>query len=180
MTNYLRPMPMTEYFDGPLLQEESQLDDIEYFRSYILPCLTLNKGYVSVRCTTPTDPNIESYSVLIKKEAYQKSLNDLEILAEACKKYTEYLPTEMSISSITSLDKHGGNVKYVTYSKTPSGEWNKVESHSYYIRTEESIRREKEADAILRKEAQIQKAEVREKQKKDRLTAFSLEMIEKM
>jgi hypothetical protein len=32
----------------------------------------------------------------------------------------------------------------------------------------------------VRKEAQIQKAEIREKQKKDRLTAFSLEMIEKM
>jgi hypothetical protein len=184
MTTTTRPLPMTEYVDGPINQQESYVSNPEFFRSYVIPVLTVNKEYVTVKCTPPKpkeNESLESYSVLIKKTVYKKLLEkDLQQVAELCKEYTDYLPIEMSTSEIIGTDKHGANIKYTTYSINDQLVWNKVESAEYYIRTEDSIRREKENGGVQRKEEKQAKAEAKEQKKKDTLKAFSLEMLEKI
>ena len=175
----LRPLPMTEYLPGPVTQAESRVDGIEYFREYIIPSLTANKAYVSVRCT-PLDPANTPYSVLIKKTDYNKWRDDVTKLAKECQKYTDYYPIEMSVSTILNTDKHGANISYVTYSQYQGDEWMRTGANEYYIRNIDSIRREAEASGVKRKEEKEARAEARLKQKYERLQAFSLEMIDKM
>jgi hypothetical protein len=184
LSNLSRPKPMSEYQDGPVMQTESLIDNADYFRSYVIPTLFENREYVTIKLA-PLDPTLESYSVLIKIAEYKKSLvkNTLEKIADACSKYTDYKPIQMEVSEIIGQDMHGANIRYSTFTLDKDNNWIKSGKQEFYIRTEDSLRKEKDVEAAQRKETRDAKSALKATDKTAKskvLKGFSLEMIEKI
>jgi NDP-sugar pyrophosphorylase family protein len=169
-------------------RKDSEVANIEYFRkyarAYALPALTRNKNaYVTVK-TYPEDSTQESYSVLIKKDVYKKS--SFDELAEACSKYTDYLPTMMEVTELLETNGDGGKFRFTTLDKTQFDKWMDLGSSVVYARSEESLERERQTDKEQKriekefKEGEIEKAQIQQRRSNSELKGFSLDMIEKM
>jgi hypothetical protein len=159
------------YLPQPLTQNETDRLDIDYFRKYALNALQRCSDFVTVKCEKESET---SYSILIKKSEYRKYLkNDLSALAVATSKYTDYLPTKMSVSELIKTDSHGGNIEFSEYNLIEN-EWSKSSNETFYVRTEDSIRREDEANSQKKKEDRENKLEAK-KSSKTTITRYYLE-----
>ena len=126
--------------------QDSDVQNIEYFRKYALPALTRkeNKGkYVAIK-TYSEDNTQESYSLLIKKEVFIKSSDDE--LAEACKFYVDYTPTTMEVTELIESSFSHGKFRCKTIDKDQSGKWMNHGSSVVYVRSEESLELERQRD----------------------------------
>ena len=123
-------------------RKDSDVENIEYFRKYALPALNRTKNnYVAIK-TYSSDPQQESWSVLIKKEVYNIVNNDE--LAQACKFYVDYLPTTMEVTELIETDGDGGKFRYKVIDQDQSGNWMNHGSTVVYARSEESLEKERQ------------------------------------
>lgn len=149
-------------------RKDSDVENIEYFRKYALPALSRTKNnYVAIK-TYSSDPHQESWSVLIKKEVYNVVTNDE--LAQACKFYTDYLPTTMEVTELIETDGDGGKFRYKVIDQDQSGNWMNHGSSVVYARSEESLEKERQ------KEKENKKIEKDFKESTENKIYYELEM----
>jgi hypothetical protein len=79
----------------------------------------------------------------------------------------------MSVSELIKTDSHGGNIEFSEYNLIEN-EWSKSSNETFYVRTEDSIRREDEANSQKKKEDRENKLEAK-KSSKTTITRYYLE-----